>query len=430
VAIRRESIVCPGCGCLCDDLDVVLEGDRLVEVDNVCLWGVNRFLHTKKFHPKKDRGRLSDPQVRRQGRLETVSYEAALEQAAEVLSRARRPVVYGLTNLGSWAQAAALRLARGLKARLEPGDLAFQAPFYQNLTRQGFYWAPLEVIRDEADTVVYWGANPLHSCPRHLVRYAAFARGRFTERGVEDRQVAAVDICRTEMAKLCHLFIRVDPDEEAAFIDGVIAALTGGPDPGTRVKGTRRLADFFRRTGWGVIFCGRGVSYGAPRLHDRLVRLAAALQGQTRLSLFPLSGDFNSAGLYHLLLQELGGAGAPDFGGGAEPVLHTAPVDFREVDAVVVTGADLWWFLPEDQLRDLKARQVPLVVLSPFGNRTTGGAQVVFPVALAGVETAEVAYRMDGVPLILRQLVPSCLPPDRQVLADLAKLLQGGSPGP
>ena len=133
MAIRRESIVCPGCGCLCDDLDVTLEGDRLVEVDNVCLWGVNRFLHTKKFHPKKDRGRLACPQVRRRGRLEAVSYETALEEAAEVLGRARRPVVYGLTNSGSWAQEAALRLARSLGARLEPGDLAFQAPFYQSL---------------------------------------------------------------------------------------------------------------------------------------------------------------------------------------------------------------------------------------------------------------------------------------------------------
>ena len=68
---------------------------------------------------------------------------------------------------------------------------------------------------------------------------------------------------------------------------------------------------------------------------------------------------------------------------------------------------------------------MPLVVLSPFGNRTTGRAQVVFPVALAGVETTELAYRMDGLPLVLRQLVPSSLPPDHQVLADLERLSRG-----
>ncbi len=262
--VIRESIVCPGCSCLCDDLDVALEGDRIVEVANVCLWGVSRFLATKKFHPKKDRGRLHTPQVRRQGRLEAVTYEGALEQAAEILGRARRPLIYGLTNLGSWAQEAALRLARRLKARLEPADLAFQAPYYRSLQKYGFYLAPLEVIRDEADTVVYWGANPLHSCPRHLVRYAVFARGRFTERGVEDRRLAAVDIFRTEMAKVCHLFVRVDPGKEVALIEGVTAALTGRPRAGTPVRGARKLADFFRRADRGVIFLRPGGELWGP----------------------------------------------------------------------------------------------------------------------------------------------------------------------
>jgi formylmethanofuran dehydrogenase subunit B len=423
VKVSRESIVCPGCSCLCDDLDVALEGDRIVEVANVCLWGVSRFLTTKKFHPKKDRGRLPTPQVRRRGRLEAVTYEAALEQAAEVLGRARRPLIYGLTNLGSWAQEAALRLARRLRARLEPADLAFQASYYQSWQKYGRYWAPLEVIRDEADSVVYWGANPLHSCPRHLVRYAAFARGRFTERGVEDRRLAAVDIFRTEMAKLCHLFVQVNPGEEAVLIDEVLAALTGGAGSGTPGESARKLAEFFRQAEWGVIFCGRGVSYGGPQVFDRLAALAATVGGPARCSLFPLSGDFNSAGLYHLLLRELGSPGAPDFRGDGGPASHLTPVDFRQVDAMVVAGADLCWFLAEAELQDLRQRQVPLVVLSPFANRTASQAQVVLPVALAGVEAGELAYRMDGLPLVLRQLVPSALPSDHQVLADLHKLI-------
>jgi formylmethanofuran dehydrogenase subunit B len=49
---------------------------------------------------------------------------------------------------------------------------------------------------------------------------------------------------------------------------------------------------------------------------------------------------------------------------------------------------------------------------------------VVLPVALAGIETAEVAYRMDGLPLVLKKLVPSALPPSHQVLADLHRLIE------
>jgi len=65
------------------------------------------------------------------------------------------------------------------------------------------------------------------------------------------------------------------------------------------------------------------------------------------------------------------------------------------------------------------------VAVSPFANRTTGQAAVVVPVALDGIETPEVAYRMDGLPLVLKQLVPMTLPPTRRVLADLHRLLQG-----
>ena len=235
--LRQESIICPGCACLCDDLDLVLKEDRPVAVHNICTWGVSKFLMEKKLRRNKERSRLTQPQVMRRGRRETVTYERALEEAAAILTTARRRVVYGLTSSGSLAQEAALNLAKSLRARLEPNDLSFTAPYYLALKKHGLFWAPLEVLRDEADTVVYWGANPLHSCPRHVVRYAVFARGRFTERGVEDRQVAAVDIYRTEIAKFCHLFVQVEPGREASLVEAVTALVSGGPKPPSVPRG-------------------------------------------------------------------------------------------------------------------------------------------------------------------------------------------------
>ncbi|MEW6388412.1 MAG: hypothetical protein AB1491_12930 [Thermodesulfobacteriota bacterium] len=423
--IGRESIICPGCGCLCDDLDVTSDGEQVLEVANVCLWGVSRFLTTKKFHPRKERRRLDKPGLRVKGRSQAVTYEAALDRAAELLRRARRPLIYGLTNSGSHAQEAALRLARALGARLEPADLAFMAPYYASLKKHGLYWAPLEVLRDEVEAVLFWGANPLHSCPRQVVRYTAFARGRFTERGVEDRRVGAVDIYRTEIAKFCQLFLEIEPGQELPLIQGVRARLTGEQEITPRVKGTKRLADFLGKAGYGAIFCGRGVSYApaAAELFDQLMGLTAWLNQRAPFVLFPLAGDFNSAGLYHLLLRELGSPYAPDFGDPSGLAFQPAPVEFSQVDAVLVTGADLFWFLPEDQQQELKRRQVPVIALSPFANRTTGAAQVVLPVALVGVEAEEVAYRMDGLPVALKQLVPCAWPTDRQVLDNLAALV-------
>jgi formylmethanofuran dehydrogenase subunit B len=419
--MTRESLVCPGCSCLCDDLDVTLEDGRIVAVANVCLWGAGKFLSTKKFHTKSPRSRLTAFQVRRRGRWQEVSYERALEEAASLLTKARRPLIFGLTNSGVWAQEAALRLARGLKARLEPGDLGFMAPFYQAVKVHGLFWAPLEVIRDEADTVLFWGANPIHSTPRHLVRYAVFARGRFTERGIEDRRVAAVDIYPTELGHFCRPFIQVQPGQELALAEGLTARLTGRTAATAAVPGTSELADFLAQTAYGVMFLGRGVSYGPHReLVERLAALVAWLNRERPFALLPLPGDFNSAGLYHLLLQELGSPGAPDFSTGGEVVSHLTPVDFQEVDAILVAGADLVWFLRDEQVQDLKRRQVPLVVLSPFANRTTAQAAALFPVALEGVEVDEVAYRLDGLPVPLKAPLSSPWPAAHRILADLA----------
>jgi len=419
--MTRESLVCPGCSCLCDDLDITLEGGRITTVANVCLWGVGKFLSTKKFRTKSPRGRLQAFQIRRRGRGQEVSYEAALEEAAASLTRARRPLIYGLTNSGVRAQEAALKLARKLQARLEPADLSFMAPYYEAVKAHGLFWAPLEVIRDEADTVIFWGANPIHSAPRHLVRYAVFARGRFTERGLDDRRVAAVDIYATELAHFCRPFIQIQPGQELALALGLMARLTGSPDSTATAPAAEALADFLARSTYGVMFLGRGVSYGpGPELLMRLAALVAWLNRERPFALLPIPGDFNSAGLYHLLLRELGSPGAPDFKGGGEVVSHFQPVDFREVDAILVAGADPLWFFSDEQLQDLKRRQVPLMVLSPFANRTTAQATVLLPVALDGVEVAEVAYRLDGLPLPLKALTPSPWPGTHRVLTDLA----------
>ena len=419
--MTRESLVCPGCSCLCDDLDVTLEAGRIVSVANVCLWGAGKFLATKKFRTKRPRGRVTACQVRRRGSWQEVRYEEALEEAAALLAQARYPLVFGLTNSGMGAQKAALKLARGLKARLEPGDLAFMAPFYAAVKTHGLFWAPLEVIRDEADTVVFWGANPIHSAPRHLVRYAVFARGRFTELGIEDRRVAAVDIYPTELSRFCRPFVQIQPGQELALAAELTQRFTGEAPAEATVAGAPELARVLAQSTYGVMFLGRGVSYGTgPELVKRLAGLAARLNRERPFALLPLPGDFNSAGLYHLLLRELGSPGAPDFRAGGEVLSHFTPVDYKEVDAVVVAGADLLWFLRDEQVQDLKRRRVPLVVLSPFSNRTTAQASVLFPVALEGIEADEEAYRLDGLPVPLTAITPAPWPPAHRILNDLA----------
>lgn len=425
---RVESAVCPGCACLCDDIDVTVVDGEVYQAANICLWGAGKFLGHKRFHPKKARHRLWQPQIRRRGLWETVTYETALSRTTDILQQARHPLIFGLTNTGCRAQAAALEVARLSRARFEPADLAWKAPYYESLIKYGVFSTTLEVIRDQAETLVFWGANPLHSCPRHVVRYSIFARGRFLERGHEERRLAAIDLHRTELADLVNLFIQIEPGRELALLHDVLAGLEA--DKPAADKNARRLAALFQEAQYGVIFFGRGVSYGpAHELLDGLAALTARLNERRPFALFPLSADFNSVGLYHLLLRELGTPFAPDFSQPGEVSFHAAPVSLAEVDALVVLGADLFWFLKDEEIQDLHRRRIPIVAFSPVANRTTGHADVVLPVALAGVETAETAYRMDGLPLFLPAVVSTALPSTADLLLTLAAALGGRQPG-
>ncbi len=64
-----------------------------------------------------------------------------------------------------------------------------------------------------------------------------------------------------------------------------------------------------------------------------------------------------------------------------------------------------------------------MVVISPFANRSSGFAEVILPVAAAGLETPEVAYRLDGLPFYLSAVLPSAHWSDLQVLEQLAARL-------
>ena len=68
--------------------------------------------------------------------------------------------------------------------------------------------------------------------------------------------------------------------------------------------------------------------------------------------------------------------------------------------------------------------RIPLVVLDPMPSLTTRAARVVFPTACYGVDAAGTAYRMDGVPLRLRPVLPLARPTDEEVLSEIIAHVQ------
>ena len=92
---------CTFCGCVCDDIELHAEGDRILKAKNACSLGESWFRnHTAERHY---------PDALIDGQPATV--DEAVEAAASYLHAADMPLVYGLSNITCEAQREAVALA-------------------------------------------------------------------------------------------------------------------------------------------------------------------------------------------------------------------------------------------------------------------------------------------------------------------------------
>ncbi len=100
---------CTFCGCVCDDIELHAEGDKIVKAKAACSLGASWFLnHTaERLYPDA----LID------GKESSV--DDAIEVAAEYLYQAHMPLVYGLSNVTCEAQREAVSLAEKIGAVID-----------------------------------------------------------------------------------------------------------------------------------------------------------------------------------------------------------------------------------------------------------------------------------------------------------------------
>jgi formylmethanofuran dehydrogenase subunit B len=96
-----KNATCTFCGCVCDDIELHADGERITEAKRACILGDAWFKH----HTAE---RLF-PDALIDGRPATV--DDAVEAAAEFLHAADMPLVYGLSNITCEAQREAVALA-------------------------------------------------------------------------------------------------------------------------------------------------------------------------------------------------------------------------------------------------------------------------------------------------------------------------------
>src|SRR5438105_10636622 len=90
---------CTFCGCVCDDMELTVEGDKITKAKNACVLGKAWFLN----HHVEDR-----PVALVGGKPATL--DEAVERAAQILAGARYPIVYGLSDTTCEAQRVAVAI--------------------------------------------------------------------------------------------------------------------------------------------------------------------------------------------------------------------------------------------------------------------------------------------------------------------------------
>jgi formylmethanofuran dehydrogenase subunit B len=104
-----KNATCTFCGCVCDDIELHADGDKIVKTKAACSLGAAWFVnHTaERLYPDA----LIDGKE--------ASVDDAIEAASEYLYQAHMPLVYGLSNVTCEAQREAVSLAEKVGAVID-----------------------------------------------------------------------------------------------------------------------------------------------------------------------------------------------------------------------------------------------------------------------------------------------------------------------
>jgi formylmethanofuran dehydrogenase subunit B len=84
-----KNATCTFCGCVCDDIELHADGERITETKGACILGQSWF--------KNHTAERLYPDALIDGKPATL--DEAVEAAADILYRADMPLVYGLSNV-------------------------------------------------------------------------------------------------------------------------------------------------------------------------------------------------------------------------------------------------------------------------------------------------------------------------------------------
>jgi formylmethanofuran dehydrogenase subunit B len=412
---------CTFCGCVCDDMELTVEGNKITKAKNACVLGKAWFFN----HHIEDR-----PEATIDG--QPASYEQAIERAAEILTQARYPVTYGLSDTTCEAQRVAVAITDWIGGIVDTTTSVCHGPSGMAFQGVGEITASLGEIRHRADCLLFWGGNPAESHPRHFTRYSLTPKGELVPRGRKDRYAVLIDVRRTKSANAMDKVLQIRPrsDFELAWI---MRALVRGVEVdddveqhiGVPLSEIREVVDRMMEAKFGAILFGMGLTMTRGKHINTEAVLALARDLNTfrripsRWTAKPMRGHGNVTGADNVVTWQTGypfgvnlSRGYPRFN----------PGEFTTSDLLARNEADAALIIASDPMsnfsqaaRDHLAK-IPVVVLDPKLSDTARGAAVAFTTATYGINTPGTVYRMDDVPIPLRPAFESPYRSDYEIL--------------
>ena len=152
-----EDATCTFCGCVCDDINLHVDGHAIVKAQNACVLGKAWFLN----HDIEER-----PACLIEGK--PASIEAGIKRSATILASARCPITYGLSDTTAESQRIAVSIADWIGGIVDTTTSVCHGPSGMAFQGVGEVTATLGEVRNRGDMIIFWGSNPAESHPRHF----------------------------------------------------------------------------------------------------------------------------------------------------------------------------------------------------------------------------------------------------------------------
>lgn len=410
-----RDVTCPFCGLLCDDLSVEERQGALTALDNACPKARRAYARVLPEMPPSIDGR-------------PVSADAALDAAARVLKRSRRPLVGGLGTDVDGARAA-LGLAERCGALVDHLHGAALAHNVRVLQTRGLATTTFAEVRNRADLVVLVGTDindDFHCFARRCLAPAEalvperLARRRIFHLG-PPKQAPRHDGLALEQLAFAQESLPAAVATLRALIAGR-AVRTDGKAGARRLALLRGLAEAITASEYAVFVWSPGqLGADGDLLVGAVCDLVADLNRSRRAAGLALGGNDGAQSVLATCAWQTGYPLRVSYAG---EVLEYDPVRYEALRLIANRDVDAVLWLSSFSAIPAPATDLPLVVLgtpgSPLRETLPGAPTIFLPVGTPGLDHRGQLVRTDGViALPLPQLRERGLPPAAQVLREL-----------